>query len=261
MIAENASMPPSRGRKVGEPLRIIVPRLVVTLTMRPHFRSIILGDDGPARAAAARSCGPRRTGATGPAVTSQKRSGCCQFPGRKVAWPMPALLTRMSIAPKWWAAWPDGIPATPTSWLRSASIVSSAAALPCSRALPATDGEAVARAIDRGDPDPGAEQPLYQGPADAARRAGHDCRPLRVAHRHLLPPTSELVGRNSVAYSAEAGSGDARLGGSRCAFSALHGAGPSPGPRRWENGDTAEYGRAHSRAFPWQYRPPITRVR
>jgi hypothetical protein len=41
MIAENASKAAFDGPYVGEPSRIIVPRLVVTLTMRPHFWRIM----------------------------------------------------------------------------------------------------------------------------------------------------------------------------------------------------------------------------
>src|SRR5256885_4212153 len=64
---------------------------------------------------------------------SQKRSGCCQLPGRNVACPTPALLTRMSIAPKRPRACPT-MSEIAASRLRSASIVSKLASLPCSRA-------------------------------------------------------------------------------------------------------------------------------
>src|SRR5438552_4781977 len=68
---------------------------------------------------------------------SQKRSGCCQLPGRRVAWPIPALLTRMSIAPNRLRACCT-MSETAPSRLRSASIVSRFASLPCSRAAAVT---------------------------------------------------------------------------------------------------------------------------
>src|SRR5207248_7785723 len=56
--------------------------------------------------------------------------------------------------------------------------------------------KAVAAAVDRRNADAGAEQPLDQGPPDAARRTGHNRRPLCIAHRLLLHPA--LAARDAV---------------------------------------------------------------
>ena len=110
-------------------------------------------------------------------MTSQNLIGCCRLSARIVAWPTPALLTRMSIAPNGRAPGHDVVTIA-SSRLRSASIVRRSAALlllaaPLSRAQRGLGG-----AVDRRDPDTGAEQSRHQSAADAARRAGNNRRPF-----------------------------------------------------------------------------------
>src|SRR5437764_11072361 len=104
--------------------------------MRPHLRPVISGTT-----ACASNSGAVVWTATnwryGSAVISRKRNGCCQLPGRNVACPIPALLTRMSTAPNRPRACPT-MSAIAVSRLRSASIVSRFASLPCSRAAAVT---------------------------------------------------------------------------------------------------------------------------
>ena len=109
-----------------------MPRLVVTLTMRPHLRLHHARHDG-LREQQGRGRVHRDEAAPVVGLTSQKRIGRCQLSARNVAWPIPALLTRMSTLPKR-ARVLTMMSTTAESRLRSASIVSSAASRPISRA-------------------------------------------------------------------------------------------------------------------------------
>src|ERR1700730_6208618 len=118
-------------------------------------------------------------------VTSQNLIGFCRLSLRMVAWPTPALLTRMSIAPKRLRAL-ETMSSIDSSRARSASIVIRLAS--CCRCCAALGelGETLGGAVDRGDSKPCAEQAQHHLAANAAGGTGHDRHALLFAHR-LLP--------------------------------------------------------------------------
>src|SRR5260221_6370041 len=78
----------------------MVPRLVVTVTMRPRLLRIMIGATARAIMSGAVALTARKRLQCSGEIC-QKRSGSLRKSGRIEPWPMPALLTRMSIRPAW----------------------------------------------------------------------------------------------------------------------------------------------------------------
>jgi hypothetical protein len=117
--------------------------------------------------------------------------GCCRLSLRIVAWPIPALLTRISITPNRPCALEtisDRLVAGEVGLDRH-EVGSLLTFLHRLRELVETLGGAV----DTGALEPLAEQTQHHRSAGAAGRAGHDCHALLLAHRLLPSPQAATL--------------------------------------------------------------------